>query len=241
MFGRGTLTFIRPANRAVLAYVRQLGDEAILCVANLSRSAQAVELDLCAVEGPHPAGDARPHALSAASANCPIWSRCRPTASSGSCCCNEAEHEPEKVLPREITTLVLGPGWDSSLLAGWTRRTLEHDVLPGFLPDRRWFADKGARRIATEVSGGRADRARRRPFRSPCIVDVTGAHGVSRYFLPLTIRWTRYTAIDRGAGQRARRRTPRPARGHAARCRAPSREFIAALLGKIHAGDDRRR
>ncbi len=43
VFGRGTLTFIHTANRAVLAYVRQLGDEAILCVANMSRSAQAVE------------------------------------------------------------------------------------------------------------------------------------------------------------------------------------------------------
>ena len=51
VFGRGTLTFIRPANRAVLAYVRQLGEEAILCVANISRSAQAVELDLSAWKG----------------------------------------------------------------------------------------------------------------------------------------------------------------------------------------------
>src|SRR5690606_13806065 len=46
VFGRGNLTIIRPANRSVLAYVRQLGEDAILCVANLSRSAQAVELDL---------------------------------------------------------------------------------------------------------------------------------------------------------------------------------------------------
>ncbi|MGY3368579.1 trehalose synthase [Bradyrhizobium sp. GM2.4] len=45
-FGRGTMTFIRPANRAVLAYVRQYRDEVILCVANLSRAAQATELDL---------------------------------------------------------------------------------------------------------------------------------------------------------------------------------------------------
>src|SRR3569833_1528914 len=51
VFGRGTLTFVRPTNRTVLAYVRQLGDEAILCVANLSRSAQAVELDMSPWEG----------------------------------------------------------------------------------------------------------------------------------------------------------------------------------------------
>src|SRR5258708_19345647 len=47
-FGRGTMTFIRPENRSVLAYVRQYQDEVILCVANLSRSAQATELDLSA-------------------------------------------------------------------------------------------------------------------------------------------------------------------------------------------------
>src|SRR5204862_4150255 len=47
-FGRGTMTFIRPENRSVLCYVRQYQDEAILCVANLSRSSQATELDLSA-------------------------------------------------------------------------------------------------------------------------------------------------------------------------------------------------
>src|SRR5207244_6300269 len=47
-FGRGTMTFIRPENRSVLSYVRQYQGEVILCVANLSRSAQATELDLSA-------------------------------------------------------------------------------------------------------------------------------------------------------------------------------------------------
>ena len=47
-FGRGTMTFIRPENRSVLCYVRQYQGEVILCVANLSRSAQATELDLSA-------------------------------------------------------------------------------------------------------------------------------------------------------------------------------------------------
>ena len=40
VFGRGTIAFLQPANRKVLAYVRQLGDDVILCVANLSRTAQ---------------------------------------------------------------------------------------------------------------------------------------------------------------------------------------------------------
>ncbi|MGD9744499.1 MAG: maltose alpha-D-glucosyltransferase, partial [Dongiaceae bacterium] len=50
-FGRGTLTFLYPANRRILAYVREFGSEAILCVANLSRSAQVLELDLTAYKG----------------------------------------------------------------------------------------------------------------------------------------------------------------------------------------------
>src|SRR5258708_12917324 len=49
-FGRGTMAFIRPVNRSVLAYVRQHGDEGILCVANLSRSAQAPQLNPSALQ-----------------------------------------------------------------------------------------------------------------------------------------------------------------------------------------------
>ena len=45
-FGRGSLEFVHPANRKVLAFVRQYQDERVLVVANLSRFAQGVELDL---------------------------------------------------------------------------------------------------------------------------------------------------------------------------------------------------
>src|SRR5262249_34144601 len=44
-FGRGTLRFLQPQNRKVLAYLREHDGETILCVVNVSRSAQAVELD----------------------------------------------------------------------------------------------------------------------------------------------------------------------------------------------------
>src|SRR5207253_1760788 len=50
-FGRGRLTFLRPGNRKVLAYLREFSEEAILCVANLGRSAQPVELDLSRFRG----------------------------------------------------------------------------------------------------------------------------------------------------------------------------------------------
>ncbi len=45
-FGRGTLEFLLPANQRILAYIRRYQEEVILVVANLSRFAQAVQLDL---------------------------------------------------------------------------------------------------------------------------------------------------------------------------------------------------
>jgi maltose alpha-D-glucosyltransferase/alpha-amylase len=45
-FGRGTLEFLLPNNQRVLAYLRRYENETLLVVANLSRFAQAVQLDL---------------------------------------------------------------------------------------------------------------------------------------------------------------------------------------------------
>ena len=53
-FGRGTLDFLDPANRKVLAYLRRYERDVILCVANLSRSVQPVHLDLSAFAGAVP-------------------------------------------------------------------------------------------------------------------------------------------------------------------------------------------
>src|SRR4051794_11266483 len=50
-FGRGTIRFLQPQNRKVLAYLREHEGETILCVANVARSAQAVELDLSQFSG----------------------------------------------------------------------------------------------------------------------------------------------------------------------------------------------
>ncbi len=50
-FGRGTLRFLHPDNRRVLAFVREHEDETILVVANLSRYAQWTELPLAEYEG----------------------------------------------------------------------------------------------------------------------------------------------------------------------------------------------
>jgi maltose alpha-D-glucosyltransferase/alpha-amylase len=54
VFGRGSLEFLKPENRKVLAYVRKYDGEQVLCVANLSRFAQPVELDLSPMAGMTP-------------------------------------------------------------------------------------------------------------------------------------------------------------------------------------------
>jgi maltose alpha-D-glucosyltransferase/alpha-amylase len=233
VFGRGTLTFIRPANRAVLAYVRQFNGEAILCVANISRSAQAVELDMTPWKGRVPQEMlGRTHFPRIG--DLPYLVTLPPYGFFWFSLNADAKSEPEKVLPREITTLVLGHGWENAL-SSWTRRTFEAEVLPSFMPERRWFADKDSQSISPKVSAviPVEHKDGRVAF---VVVDSSGQYGVSRYFLPLTIRWSRYTAVDKN-----------PASVLAAVRRGASEgtlldataepEFISTLLTKIGAAE----
>jgi maltose alpha-D-glucosyltransferase/alpha-amylase len=52
--GRGSISFLQPENRKILAFIRQYQGEAILVVANLSHSAQQGRLDLAAFKGASP-------------------------------------------------------------------------------------------------------------------------------------------------------------------------------------------
>jgi len=54
VFGLGTFEELASSNPSVLAFVRQFGDDLVLCVNNLSRFAQPVELDLRRFEGTTP-------------------------------------------------------------------------------------------------------------------------------------------------------------------------------------------
>ena len=59
VFGRGSMTFLDPANRKILVYIRELARkdgsrETVLCVANLSRFAQPVSLDMADYKGAEP-------------------------------------------------------------------------------------------------------------------------------------------------------------------------------------------
>ena len=53
-FGRGSIEFLHPDNRKILAFVRRFEGETILVVANLSRNVQAFETDLSQFKGTVP-------------------------------------------------------------------------------------------------------------------------------------------------------------------------------------------
>ncbi len=54
VFGLGSFDELGSSNPSVLAFVREFGDDKVLCVSNLSRFAQPVELDLSRFEGTLP-------------------------------------------------------------------------------------------------------------------------------------------------------------------------------------------
>jgi maltose alpha-D-glucosyltransferase/alpha-amylase len=54
VLGRGDITFLKPSNRKVLAFVRHYEGTYVLCVNNLAGSAQPCEIDLSAYNGSVP-------------------------------------------------------------------------------------------------------------------------------------------------------------------------------------------
>ncbi|MGI4942242.1 MAG: maltose alpha-D-glucosyltransferase [Janthinobacterium lividum] len=194
-FGRGTQRFLYPGNRKVLAFLREfaLEDgrvETILCVSNLSRTAQAVELDLSAFAARVPVdivgGSVFPPIgqlsylltlpaygffwfLLASDAQLPSW-----------------HSPPPEPLP-DYVTLVMRAGL-ADVLAQQGRNVLEREVLPAYLPLRRWYASKADKlqkvRVAyvapLPTTGGAVMFAE---------VEATLPDRVERYVLPLGVAW----------------------------------------------------
>jgi maltose alpha-D-glucosyltransferase / alpha-amylase len=143
-FGRGVLRFLYPQNRKVLAYLREHGDERILCVANLSRAPQAVELDLSDHKG------STPVEMTGGSAFPPIgelpYLLTLPAYGFYWFELTAAPTEETRVAPAsapELFTLVL-TGKPETILQGRERRGFERTVVPRFIASRRWFGGKGA-------------------------------------------------------------------------------------------------
>jgi maltose alpha-D-glucosyltransferase / alpha-amylase len=154
-FGRGARRFLKPGNRKILAYLREYGEDAILCVANLSRSAQPVELNLATFKGRVPVemlgrtafppiGD-MPYLLTLSGYGF-YWFRLTTDAEAPSW------HEPIFSI-EERPVLVLFDGWSTLFrdrvmpwrigMAEKTRLQFETDTLPRFIETQRWYAAKG--------------------------------------------------------------------------------------------------
>jgi maltose alpha-D-glucosyltransferase/alpha-amylase len=151
VFGRGALEFIRTDNRKVLTYVRRDENETILCVANLSRAVQPVEIPLSPFAGLTPVellgqtqlpriGD-QSYFLTLAPYGF-YWLRLQevvvPTTS--------------RIVPMvdehpAVPSLFAGVVWDATL-DGSMRGIIEKQALVPFLERQRWFGGK-ARPVAT--------------------------------------------------------------------------------------------
>ncbi|MDE2229600.1 MAG: maltose alpha-D-glucosyltransferase [Alphaproteobacteria bacterium] len=186
VFGRGTLTFLYPSNRAVLAYLRQHEDCTVLCVSNLSRSAQAVELDLSGFAGRIPIellGQTSFPAIGESFYTITLqghgfyWFQLAVPV--------QGPHAV--VRTRDVDTLVAVGGL-ATALEGRNRGIVERDILPLFLAEHRWFAHKSERAFAASLRWSTTFRLGERDWLW-VIAQVQGRHFTARYSLPLMDEW----------------------------------------------------
>ena len=190
VFGRGTIEFLPAQNRKALIYIRQLGDETILCVANLSRSVQPVEIDLSRFKGMMPIemlgltefpriGDLPyfltigPYAF--------YWFRLQPTSSAAS----RVATDPTMEIV-QAPGLLAGAAWET-LLEGNVRTLIERERLLPFLQRQRWFGGKARKtRNARFIDWGVLRRGPQPIFLT--LIEVEYDDGPrDQYFLPLTV------------------------------------------------------
>jgi maltose alpha-D-glucosyltransferase / alpha-amylase len=143
VFGRGSIEFLSPDNHRVLAFLRRHEDEQVLVVANLSRFAQYVELDLSEFRGlapvelfgqtPFPPIGEWPYLLTLGP-NSFYWLSLEASRT-----------EPATREDDGLPAVVVDLAWPRSL-EGRGAGALE-TVLPAIVRNRRWFAGK-ARKIA---------------------------------------------------------------------------------------------
>ncbi|HEV7545381.1 MAG TPA: maltose alpha-D-glucosyltransferase [Reyranella sp.] len=187
-FGRGGLRFLYPKNRKVLAYLRELDGEVILCVANVSRSPQAVEVDLSEFAGRVPVE------LTGGSLFPPIGKltyllTLPPFGFYWFILTNESEapswHTPAPEPMPDYVTVVLRARLDEALESA--APVLERETLPPYLQKRRWFGAKDQTLQSSHIAymarlGGERDMLLAE-------VEVKTDGAISRWQLPLSISW----------------------------------------------------
>jgi maltose alpha-D-glucosyltransferase/alpha-amylase len=189
-FGRGPLRFLYPKNRKILAFLREFEEEIILCVANLARSPQAVELELSEFAGRVPIelnnGSLFPPIgqltylltlppygfywfILVKQGDWPAW------------------HTPAPEPLPEYHTIVLRGSLEDTLLKS-QRRVLEQDVLPAYLARRRWFAAKNETIKSVRLCHLAALPAKGREIYLGEIETQTPSSS-ARWLMPLTVIW----------------------------------------------------
>jgi len=197
-FGRGTLQFVRPGNRKVLVYLRCHGDDTILCVANLARSAQPVEINLAVHKGavpiellgqtPFPPIGELPYLLTLPGYGFYWFRLSRHTAA-------PTWHE-ERMLREDVPVLVLIDSWASFFperVSAWRataatalRAQLEGRLLPAFIAAQRWFGGKGA--VITRAHlWDHLEWQDKLGHWMLTLVDIESSGERTQYFLPLAI------------------------------------------------------
>jgi maltose alpha-D-glucosyltransferase/alpha-amylase len=149
VFGRGSLKFLHPSNRKVLAYIREDGDEIVLCVANLSRFAQPAQLDLSEYDGmvpvemlgyvEFPAIGKPPYAVTLAPYGF-LWLELHPAP------------DTAEVQSDDAALLVADASDWKSLFESSNLRKLEQTILPAYIPRQRWFGSKASNIVNTHVA-----------------------------------------------------------------------------------------
>ncbi|MGE5506493.1 MAG: maltose alpha-D-glucosyltransferase [Actinomycetota bacterium] len=190
-FGRGSLRFLYPSNRRILAYLRECQAETVLCVVNLSRQAQGVELDLSAFRGRVPVE------LTGQSAFPPIGELPYFLTLPGYgfyWFLLSAETEPPAwhihlpgTVP-ELFTIVVRQG-ATDLTSGPGRRVLEHDVLPPYLQMQRWYADKDVGLAGAELLRWAELVTSRGRWLMALVATRRADARLGHYHLPLALHW----------------------------------------------------
>ena len=188
-FGRGSLTFLYPRNRKILAYLREHEGETILCVYNLSRNAQACDLELPGHR------DRVPVELLGRTAFPPVGEAVYRLTLPGYgfywlVLADAAQlpgwHQPTPEPLPEFVTLVLNGSWRA---VSESRAGIEviRNVLPAYLPKQPWFPDlavRGARLVrAGAVHGAEGS------YLLAEIEIETDSPETPRFFLPLAAAW----------------------------------------------------
>jgi maltose alpha-D-glucosyltransferase/alpha-amylase len=142
-FGNGTIEFLSPENRKILACIRRRQDECLLVVANLSRFVQPVELDLAAYQSlvpvelfgrtKFPPITDKPYILTL-SPHAFYWFALEAKAPAS------AESSGPAIGAEVRAVLSVGHKWEEILDDG-NHGQLER-ALQGWLPSRRWFGGK---------------------------------------------------------------------------------------------------